>query len=95
MIFLYSQLNICFQKSYFLLKHLILLLNITIIVCFVIFKGFFFFWSKIYMISYVFGEGVTGFFHIAKKRNNHVVSIAAQRVLLTGHPMSMKHILGT
>lgn len=96
MIFLYSQLNICFQKSYFLLTHLILLLNITIIVCFVIFKVYlFFFWSKIYMISYVFGEGVTCFFHIAKKRNNHVVSIAAHRVLLTGHPMSMKHILGT
>ena len=63
---------------------------------FVIFKVYFlFFWSKIYMISYVFGEGVTCFFHIAKKRNNHVVSIAAHRVLLTGHPMSMRHILGT
>lgn len=44
------------------------------------------------MISYVFGEGVTCFFHIAKKRNNHVVSIAAHRVLLTGHPTHTRYV---
>lgn len=85
-----------------MLSKIIFLINTPYIIvehhnyCLLSFLRFiFFFWSKIYMISYVFGEGVTCFFHIAKKRNNHVVSIAAHRVLLTGHPMSMKHILGT